>query len=231
MKDKSLSPLAPSRPSDVVDAAVNAAYPLVSQAMAVRISKNPAALRDYVAVITDSGTSLGNRTDVQDVLREHAGLASLAEGLGAAPPKDCMWVLYLRADQGAAPTIRPLHLDRRRLSVKRPLTLEQEQLLDAFLQAATPNVLTAVEGYRKAHPKDELEVLAVYLHDSGPGVIPLERLRQILTDHGFHSDAEALRTTAPAQHLWVWVSTWQSGGTAGLRQLSLAAPPVLRVSC
>lgn len=220
-------PVHPDEQAALVDAAIADVSPVIHQALARRLAKDRDAARETLVVVSDAGVSVATRQDALRVLKGSQAMNAIANALLHPPTEGHVWLLYLKTERGTVPELRQMRIDTARLSIKRPPTLEQEQILEAFVLAAAPQIIDQASEYMQTNPTQPLEAagIAVYLHDTGPGIILTQKLREILISHGFFSDAEQLMQRAQPHHLWVWVSTWQGGGTAGLRQVAITAPP------
>jgi hypothetical protein len=203
-------------------AALKEAAPLLYQALARRLSTPSASLADLVVLVVEDGIRLATRGECRAILQRSPAMAPVCALLADPPLAEHAYVLCLT--HGEAPVVYQMPIERAQLTVKRPPTVAQEQLLDALVSTAAPQILTTMAEHLKQHPgyRKNPVALAAFLHDTGPGIIPVERLRQILMSHGFHSDAQALEQAPRPQHIWIWVSTWHEGGTAGLRQLCVS---------
>lgn len=203
-------------------AALKEAAPLLYQALARRLSNPGVALADLVVLVVEDGIRLATRAECRAILQRSPAMASLCALLADPPSAGHAYVLCLT--HGESPVVYQMPVERGQLTVKRPPTMAQEQLLDALVSTAAPQLLATLAEHLKQHPgyRKNPVALAAFLHDTGPGIIPVERLRQILIGHGFHSDAQALERAPRPQHIWIWVSTWYEGGTAGLRQLCVS---------
>ena len=202
-----------------IAAAMSNASPIVHHGLARRMATRGGDAASTVAIISEDGVYLAARDEAARLLLRVEALRPLAANLEAPPPPGHLWALCI---QGKAAALRPLRLDRTQLTIRRPATLVQEQFLDAFLWASAPSIrhaLTVHEGGGRAGAD-----LAVFLHDTGPGIIVRHKLQDLLRGHGFFHEADQLDAAPRPGHIWVWLSSWQEGGTTGLRQLVVAAP-------
>src|SRR5262249_53763184 len=144
---------------------------------------------DTVAILSEDGVYLASRDEAARLLVRIEALRPLAPGLDRAPPSGHLWALCLR---GALAALRPLRLDRSRLTIRRPPTLTQEQYLDALLLASAPAIRQALAVHWHASAPAAAHELAVFLHDTGPGVIATRTLQELLRGHGYFHEADQL---------------------------------------
>lgn len=197
----------------LISEAMSSASPLVHHGLARRLASRAGDIEGTVAIISEDGVYLAAREEAARLLQRVEALRPLATGLDRPPPAGHLWALCLR---GGAAALRPLRLDRSRLTIRRQPSLAQEQFLDAFLRASAPAIRQALQEQGGGD-------VAIFLHDTGPGVIALPKLKELLRGHGFFYEADQLDVRPRPGHVWVWLSTWQEGGTTGLRQLPTAA--------
>jgi hypothetical protein len=191
----------------------------VHHGLARRMAARSGDAQSTVAIISDDGVYLAARDEAARLLLRVDSLRPLAASLDGPPPPGHLWALCLR---GATAALRPLRLDRSRLTIRRPASLVQEQFLDALLWATAPTIRHALATHAESGAPEE--DIAIFLHDSGPGVIATRKLQDLLRGHGFFHEADQLDVRPRPGHVWVWLSSWQEGGTTGLRQLTVAAP-------